>query len=188
MLPFQALKVSLCMWKCTRTLPFPTHRNFETQITLCDRQSGIERSATDQPLSVIHHSRLSLTLSDCKCVRGGAYEKCVSNLCLSVVWNKTVNSSSSYKGEIIFFHAHLALSLSLSLSVLLHSSFLSCSQVTLWLIVLSCQAHSAPNFLSQWHLSHSISISNTLPPPSTDQHKRAPFLVTRPRNRNEESC
>lgn len=120
------------MCKCIRTHSLfpPTHGNFETQITLCDRQSGIERSATDQPLSVIHHCCLSLTLVQMwVCVARGAYEKCVLNQCLSVVWNKTVNSSSPYKGEIIFFHAHLALSLSHSIALCSFSPLL----LSIWL-------------------------------------------------------
>lgn len=167
--------------------PFSRTQEFwDTDYTLW--QTVRNREVSHWPATVSDPSFPSLahplrTYSECVCARG-TYEKCVLNQCLSVVWNKTVNSSSSYKGEIIFFHAHLSLSRSLFSFA---PSCLSCSLVTLWLIVLSCQAHSALNFLSQWHLSHSISIFNTLPS-STDQDKRASLLVTRPGNRNEQSC
>lgn len=128
MLPFQALKVSLCMWKCTRTLPFTNTWEFwDTDYTLW--QTVRNREVSHWPAAVSDPSFPSRAhpLRTQACARG-AYQKCVLNQCFSVVWKSSVNSSPSYKGEIIFFHAHLTLSLalcslSLPLSVLLPGDF-----------------------------------------------------------------
>lgn len=183
MLPFQALKVSLCMWKCTRTLPFPTHGNFETQITL----SGIERSATDQPLSVIHHCRVSLTLCERKRVREGrrVWETCVKSMPRRGLEEARELVFFLQRRDHLFSCSPCSLSFalrspSLPLSVLLPGDFVINSTQLSGTLCPEFPLTVTP-FSLNLHLWHSS-------PPSTDQHKGAPLLVTRPGKRNEESC